>query len=174
MNWRSALIAAVLTAPMVAILALGFGRNPQAVPSVLEGKAAPSFALSSLDGKPLTSDELRGKPVVLNFWASWCQPCMVEHEALQNAARALGDKVHFLGVVFQDSPANAKEYLAQRGNVFPQLLDPTSKLAIDFGVAGVPESFFLDKNGVVRRKHVGVLTEELIATQVMPLLGEGP
>lgn len=174
MNWKSALIAALVAIPLIAILALGFGRDPHAVPSVLEGKPAPAFALTSLEGQTLTSAELRGRPIVLNFWASWCQPCMVEHEALQAAAQRFKDQVHFIGIVYQDTAQGARDYLKRRTNVFPQLLDDKTAVAIDYGVAGVPESFFIDRKGVVRKKHVGVLTSGILESELSALLSEAP
>jgi cytochrome c biogenesis protein CcmG/thiol:disulfide interchange protein DsbE len=170
MNWRLAAVVAVFVVPLIWILAMGFGHDPHAVPSVLENRPAPGFSLRSLDGKAVSLEGLRGKPVLINFWASWCEPCKAEHQSLQAAAQAFGDKVQFLGVVYQDSPENAEAYLRQRGNVFPQLLDPDTRIAIDYGVAGVPESFFVDKDGMIRRKFVGALSFADIRQTFEPLL----
>ncbi len=158
MNWKLAAVVGVLVIPVLVILAMGFGHDPHAVPFVLDNRPAPVFSLQTLDGKTVSLESLRGKPVLINFWASWCEPCKAEHQSLQAAAQAYGDRVQFLGIVYQDTPENAQGYLRMRGNVFPQLLDPETHTAIDYGVAGVPESFFIDGQGVIRRKVVGALS----------------
>lgn len=170
MNWRLAFVVGLIVIPLIWVLAMGFGRNPHAVPSVLENRPAPLFTLQALEGEPMSLAALRGRPVVINFWSSWCEPCKIEHQALQAAARAYGDKVQFVGIVYQDSVEAARRYLSARGNTFPQLLDPDSRIAIDYGVAGVPESFFLDAGGTIRKKHAGALGFADIRAAVDPLL----
>lgn len=153
------------------VLAKGFGLDPHEVPSVLAGRPAPDFSLTALgETTPVRLSAFKGKPVVLNFWATWCEPCKHEHEMLQNAARAYGDKVQFLGVVYQDAPEAVAAYLQRYGSTFTQLIDPESRTAIDYGVSGIPESFIIDATGVVVHKQTGVLTGELLISQ----LGEPP
>jgi cytochrome c biogenesis protein CcmG/thiol:disulfide interchange protein DsbE len=170
MNWRLAVIVTLVVAPLIWVLAAGFGHDPHAVPFVLENRPAPAFSLTTLDGKTVSLASLRGKPVLVNFWSSWCEPCKAEHEALQSSARTYADRVQFLGIVYEDSPQNAEQYLKARGNTFPQLLDPDTHTAIDFGVAGVPESFFIDKGGIIRRKVAGELTYPEISHTLDTLL----
>ena len=99
--------------------------------------------------------------MLINFWASWCEPCKVEHEFLQQIAREFKDRLSVLGMVYQDSAEKARHYLEPRTNQFPQLLDPDSRVAVDYGVSGVPESFFVDQNGQVLHKEAGVVTADL-------------
>ena len=170
MNWKPALLAAACVLPLLIILALGFNHDPHAVPSVLEGKPAPDFTLARDSGGPLTLSQLRGKPVVINFWATWCYPCKAEHQDLQAVAAHYADRVQFLGVVYQDSAENAHAYLQTTGSLFPQLLDPESRTAIDFGVAGVPESFIINAAGTVVYKQAGVCTAELLRRKLDAVL----
>lgn len=156
--------------PLVALLASGFGNDPHAVPSVLEGKPAPDFSLVTLEGEPVSLTSLRGRPVVLNFWSTWCQPCRLEHPALQRAARAWPD-VAFLGVVYNDEPDKAARYLAQEGSAYPSLVDPAGRTAIAYGVAGVPETFIIAPDGTIARKHVGPLTPAVLQQDLAPLRG---
>ncbi|MEK7704984.1 MAG: redoxin domain-containing protein [Myxococcota bacterium] len=173
MNWRSALIGAVVVIPLLVILALGFGQDPHEVPSVLEGKPAPAFELATVDGKPMRLEEFRGKPVVINFWSTWCRPCKLEHGLLQQSARMYGERVQFVGIVYQDELEAVRRYLQAGGEAYPQLMDSGSKVAIDYGVAGVPESFFIDATGVIRHKQAGVLTPDVLRGTLDRLLSEG-
>jgi cytochrome c biogenesis protein CcmG, thiol:disulfide interchange protein DsbE len=162
MNWKMAAMAGAFVLPLLAILALGFNHDPHAVPSVLEGKPAPAFKLQTLDGKAMGLADLRGKPAVINFWATWCYPCKAEHNLLQDAAQYYGSKVQFLGVVYQDTLDDTKKYLSTRPNHYPHLMDIDSRVAIDFGVAGVPESFILNSQGQIVHKEAGVLNGEIL------------
>lgn len=158
MNWRRACLAALVAVPLLVVLAMGFGHDPHAVPSMFEYKPAPSFALRALSGEQVELSSLRGKPVVMNFWATWCYPCQAEHDMLQTAAAQYGDKVHFLGIIYQDDSERMRQHLANRSNRYPQLEDPGSVTAIDYGVGGVPETFIIDASGIIVHKQSGVLT----------------
>lgn len=160
---------ALVIVPLVALLAARFGTDPRALPSVLEEKAAPPFALSDLSGQTWTLDHLRGKPVVLNFWSTWCQPCKLEHRLLQQAP-ARYPQVQFLGVLYADEPAKARPYLEQVGSGFPTLIDPKGIVSIDYGVTGVPETYFISKEGVIMRKFAGPLDAAMLDTFLRPLL----
>jgi cytochrome c biogenesis protein CcmG/thiol:disulfide interchange protein DsbE len=159
-----------LVVPMLALFAASFGNDPHAVPSVLEGRAAPRFRLEDLEGRTWDLDELRGRPVVLNFWSTWCQPCRLEHGLLQEAARRWPE-VQFLGVIYSDEPDRCARYLATAGTAYDHLVDPGGRTSIDYGVAGVPETFFLDRNGVIVHKQVGPVSPALLAT-LIPRLSE--
>ena len=170
MKIKRALWMAGLCLPLVLMLAAGFGRDPHAVPSVLVGKAAPPFVLQGVGGEAVDLDAYRGRPVLLNFWATWCYPCQAEHPLLQALAKRLGQQLGVVGVIYQDEKQQVQRYLAEHPSPYPHGLDPNSQTAIDYGVAGVPESFIIDANGIVAYKHAGVLTPEIIAEHLVPLL----
>ena len=173
MRWRNVLVVAAVALPLLVVLALGFGLDPRAVPSVLPGRAAPPCTLTGLDGEATTLAQFRGRPIVLNFWASWCVPCVAEHQTLQQAARRYGEQVQFLGVVYQDEPDSARRYLARHGSSFLQTLDPSSRCAIEYGVAGVPETFYIDAGGIVVDKSVGPVTPQGLTTTLTAMLARG-
>jgi cytochrome c biogenesis protein CcmG/thiol:disulfide interchange protein DsbE len=154
------LLVPIVVLPLTLLLFHGFGRDPREIPSPLIGKPAPSFSLVTLDGKTLTTDQLRGRPYVLNFWASWCIPaCVDEHPVLLQAEQRYGDGVQIVGVIYNDSPGAARAFLDRYGDGgWPQLTDAGGRLAIDYGVTGPPESYFVDAAGIVRAKQFGPLT----------------
>ena len=140
--------------PLLAILVLNLGRDPHAVRSPLIGRPAPSFTLTPVGGgAPVSLESLRGKPVVIIVWATWCVPCFQELPALQGAARAMGSHVQFLGVVYEDDEARVRSFLAERGQAYPSLLDDGARTAIAYGVAGVPETYFIDATGRISAKY---------------------
>ena len=154
-----------ITAALVAVLNSGFGKNPKAVPFALDGKAAPTIMLQDLDERPFDLAEHRGKPVVINFWSTWCQPCKIEHPLLLRAPDMYPD-VTFLGVIYSDDASKAKQYLKRAGSAYRHLDDPEGRAAIDYGVAGVPETFFIDTRGTLVHKHTGALTPTALAAAV--------
>lgn len=156
---RGVLLAALaLVVPLVAVLLANLGRDPHVIGSPLVGRKAPEFALSPVGGgEPVTLASLRGRPLVLNFWATWCVPCFQEHPLLVSAARSLGDRARFLGVVYEDSEEQVRAFLARQGSAYPSLVDPGSRTAIAFGVFGVPETYFIDAEGRIAAKHIGPL-----------------
>lgn len=157
-NRQVLLLGLAVVVPLVALLVLNLGRNPHAIGSPLVGRAAPDFALMPLGGgEPVTLASLRGRPAVLNFWATWCVPCFEEHPVLVAAARELGDRVRFVGVVYEDSEEQVRGFLSRQGQAYPSFADPGSRTAIAFGVFGVPETFFIDASGRIAAKHVGPL-----------------
>lgn len=171
MNWRKGILLALLVLPIIGLLAYGFGRDPMEIPFVLKDKPAPAFRAQSLTGSEIDFAAFKGKPVILNFWSTWCEPCKAEHELLQQAAQYYGERVVFLGVVYQDQAEAARKYLSRRTSVFTQLMDPDSRVAMDFGVSGVPETYLVDPAGIVRGKHAGVMTGELMRSWLDPLVG---
>ena len=144
---------AAITAVLHFVLAKGFGRDPHEVPFQLRGKPAPDFTLRRLDtGTPVKLSDLKGKPIVLNFWASWCGPCKMEHPVVSMAARRYGQEFQFFGVVFEDTEENARVFAGTPDPSFPQLVDERSRMAVDYGVTGVPETYFIDAQGIIRDK----------------------
>ena len=156
MSRRGLWIGLALTAVagvLLFVLAKGFGRDPHEVPFQLRGKPAPDFTLRRLDtGTPVKLSDLRGKPIVLNFWASWCGPCKMEHPVVSMAARRYGQEFQFFGVVFEDTEENARVFAGTPDPSFPQLVDERSRMAVDYGVTGVPETYFIDAQGIIRDK----------------------
>ncbi len=162
--------------PLVVFVALawflyaGLSLNPREVPSPLIGKPAPAFVLPSLsDGTPVKSDALLGKVYVLNVWASWCAPCREEHPLI--VAFAKRSKVPVYGLNYKDQNAQARAWLQRLGDPYvATLVDADGRTGIDFGVYGVPETFVVDGQGVIRYKHIGPLTEAAIRNKLEPIL----
>lgn len=169
---RWAIPLAVL--PVLILLGYGFRTDPRAIPSPLIGKPAAPFSLTTFDGTPISLAGLRGRVVVLNFWASWCQPaCYEEAPALERGWQAYKDRgLMMVGVNIQDKEEPAKRFLAQFGHTFPNAPDPAGRVSVDYGVYGVPETFFVDQAGRVRFKHVGAVSDATIKKHVETLLGE--
>ena len=167
--------------PLLVFLALGLllaagvwmSRNPdrEALPSPLIGKPAPDFALPSLHEpqRIVTLRELRGQPFVLNVWGSWCVECRVEHPVLTRFAETR--RVRVVGFNWRDERADALRWLEQFGNPFWVVVaDVEGKAAIDWGVYGAPETFLVDRDGIIRWKHVGPLDDGIIANELLPAL----
>lgn len=157
-NWKVLGFGLVMIMALVWVLASGFGKDPHALPSVLEGRPAPTFTLQDLDGNTVSLSDFAGQPVVLNFWASWCSPCAYEHPFLIEAAEAFPD-VRFLGLLYGDTEEAARTFLRHRGSAYPTLQDPAQRVAIDYGVAGVPETFFVDAEGMIVTKITGPVNQ---------------
>lgn len=155
----------LVVVPVVAILASGFGNDPHARPSALVGTRAQDFQLVDLDGEPVSLSEFAGKPVVINFWSTWCGPCKFEHPLLQQAATQNPD-VSFLGVIYSDDPDKVRTYLKRAGSAYPNLVDDGSRTAIDYGVTGVPESFFVDRTGKIVHKEAGPLSPTVLQAKL--------
>ncbi|MCE2691979.1 MAG: DsbE family thiol:disulfide interchange protein [Betaproteobacteria bacterium] len=167
------LIPLALFGALAWFLYAGLSLNPREVPSPLIGKPAPAFALPRLDDPTQTvkREDLLGKVWVMNVWASWCAPCREEHPLVVAFARER--KVPVIGLNYKDRPGDARTWLERLGNPYAAtLIDFDGKVGIDFGVYGVPETFVIDAQGVVRFKHVGVLTRQVISQKIEPLLKE--
>jgi len=162
--------------PILLLLAFGFWTDPRDVPSPLIAKPAPTFALSLFDGEHLSLERLRGKVVVVNFWASWCFPaCYEEAPVLEEAWRAYkGKDVVVVGVNVQDTEKAAKEFMDRFQFTFPNGPDPGGKISIDYGVYGIPETFVLNKEGQIAYKHVGAVTADILSAQIEELLRQAP
>jgi cytochrome c biogenesis protein CcmG, thiol:disulfide interchange protein DsbE len=174
MSWRRWAIPAA-GVPVVALLAWGLTQDARLVPSPLPGKPAPGFALPTLNGDTLRLSDLRGQVVLVNFWASWCIACRAEHHVLLDAAKRYAHQdVRIVGVVYQDTRENAKAWLAERGGSWPNVLDVGSQTAIQYGLFGVPETFFIGRDGRIVYKQVGPLSEAVVDRWVPRLLAARP
>ena len=170
--WRRLrwIVVPIVVVPLTAVLFTGFGRDPSVIPSPLIGKPMPSFSLTALDGHTVSSAELAGKPLIVNFWASWCAPCVQEHPVLLDTARRYGERVAIVGILYNDTAEGAAGFLARYGDGgWPDLLDPSGGTAVSFGVTGPPETFFVDASGVVRGKQFGPVTADVVTAQLAAL-----
>ncbi len=160
--------------PVLVLLAYGFRVSPRDIPSPLVGGPAAAFALPTFEGAPLALEAQRGKVVVLNFWASWCYPaCYEEAPVLERNWRAYRDRgVVVIGVDIQDKAEAAQKFMRDFGLSFPNVRDTAGKVSVDYGVYGVPETFFIDRGGRIRAKHVGAVTDEIFRAHVDRLLAE--
>lgn len=138
---------------LVFVLARAFGSDPHRVPFLLSGAPAPQMSIVDLrTGERVSLQSLRGTPVIINFWATWCPPCVAEHSALSEAARRLEGRAKFLGIVFEDSEASVRSFLSKHAAPYPVLFEEKSTAAVDFGVSGVPETYIVDANGIILGK----------------------
>jgi cytochrome c biogenesis protein CcmG/thiol:disulfide interchange protein DsbE len=168
--FASPLLAFVL---LVALLWRGLALDAHAVPSPLIGRPAPAFALAKLDDAhhTVSRDDLLGRVWLLNVWASWCTSCRDEHGALLAFART--HAVPLIGLNYKDERDSGLAWLDRNGNPYAaSLFDADGRIGRDFGVYGVPETFVIDRRGVVRYRHVGPLDAQALRTRIEPLLRE--
>lgn len=169
------LIGTLFVLALAFTLAVRFGNDPRRVDSPLIGKPAPTADLPYLerDGS-LSIADLRGNIVVVNFWASWCVACRAEHDDLMWAARTYADEgVVFVGVDFQDETEDAIAFLDEMGRGYDNVVDPESRFAIEFGVYGIPETFFIDADGIVAAKITGESNMMVLAETLDEMLAGG-
>ena len=167
---RFAIPVLVLVA-LIAVLVVGLRRDPSYVPSPLIGKPAPEFTLPRLDdpARTIARSDLLGDVSVVNVWATWCGGCRQEHPFLVELARTGG--VRIFGLNWKDDTALARQWLAELGNPYTAVaVDQDGRVAIDWGVYGAPETFLVDRDGVIRWKHVGPLDDGIIANELLPAL----
>lgn len=168
---KKLLIPLVLFLLLAAFLYVGLSRDPREVPSPLIGRQAPAFSASVLadPARRLGRDDLVGKVWVLNVWASWCGACRDEHPLLMAWSRE--QRVTLIGLDYKDQRAAGQAWLADGGNPYADsLFDPDGRIGMDWGVYGVPETFVIDKTGIVRFKHIGALTPAVLREHIEPLL----
>ena len=160
-------------AVILAFLFVGLGLNPREVPSPFIGKPAPAFQLAQLHApdRAFTQKDMLGQVWLLNVWASWCISCRDEHPLLVELAK--GKTVPLVGLNYKDKPEEAKAWLKRFGDPFRiSVSDLDGRVGIDFGVYGVPETFLIDKTGVIRYKHIGPITPDALEKKILPLVRE--
>ena len=167
------LLPMLLVAGLVAIFWRGLdpNRDPSALPSALIGKPAPALELPALleGAAPLSLASLKGQPVAINFFASWCLPCRAEHPLLGKIAAEYG--IAMIGIAYKDKPADARAYLADLGNPYEAIgADESGRGGIEFGLTGVPETYILDRDGIVRYRLAGPITADNLADQLAPAI----
>ena len=169
----AALVAAavtplVLLAVLVAVVA---GRLPATSPTAT-GAMAPDFTLTSLDGEPIALADLRGRPVVVNFWASWCGPCIEEFPLLRDAAARYADTgLVVIGIVNEDRVAAARDFMSEHGATWPAAMDPGGRVAGAYGIVGVPETYFIDRNGRIAARQIGQFTAASLDEKLAAITG---
>jgi cytochrome c biogenesis protein CcmG/thiol:disulfide interchange protein DsbE len=164
------LIPIVLLVVLLGFLAVGLRHDPREIPSPLIGKPAPAFALPGLNGEPanITQDDLRGRPLLVNFFASWCAGCQVEHPILMELAK---QGVEIVGMDYKDTDAEGAAWLSRHGNPYRTVVaDASGGVGLDWGVYGVPETFVLDAQGVIVYKQIGPMTPDAWTEKIQPLL----
>ncbi len=161
------LVGMGIAAALVALFWFGMGRDPRAIPSPLVGKPAPEFALALFDGRAIRLSQFRGRPVVVNFWASWCKPCIYEAPLLEGTWRRYrGRGFVLVGVNVQDTDPDARAFMERFGFTFLNGPDRTGAVGIDYGVYGLPETFFVRRDGTIAHKHIGQISEEMLIQEI--------
>ena len=158
---------------LVAFLYRGLSLDPKLVPSPLVGKPMPTFTLTRLQdpNASISDTDIKGKVALLNIWATWCVSCRAEHEVLLELAKT--GKVDIYGLNYKDERAAAQQWLRQLGDPYvANAFDDTGRVGIDWGVYGAPETFIIDSQGIIRHKHVGPLTADVVNQQILPLVAE--
>jgi cytochrome c biogenesis protein CcmG/thiol:disulfide interchange protein DsbE len=167
------LLPLVLFLVLVVFLAIGLSRDPREVPSPLVNKPAPAFVLPQLSDpeRSFKSEEMRGRVWLLNVWASWCAACRDEHPLLVELAGT--GLVPIYGLNYKDERRDALAWLNDFGDPYTlSLADTDGRVGIDYGVYGVPETFVIDRDGVIRYKHIGPVTAEALQKKIIPLVKE--
>jgi len=156
---------------LAVFLAIGLTKDPRKLPSPFIGKVAPSFVLPLLHklDETFSPESMLGKVWLLNVWASWCVSCRAEHPVLNNLVQ--NNKVNLIGLNYKDEIADARRWLTRYGDPYQLSVSDLEGLAgIEWGVYGVPETFVIDKQGIVRLKHTGPLTNKDVLDKIIPLL----
>jgi len=160
---------------LAVFLAIGLSRDPRELPSPLVGRPAPMFTLPRLAATGAASNfsptDMKGQVWLLNVWASWCVSCRVEHPVL--VALAKQGVVPVIGLDYKDAPADGLRWLAQHGDPYMlSAVDRDGRVGIDYGVYGVPETYVIDKAGTIRFKQIGPISDEVLASTILPLVKE--
>ncbi|MGV3742750.1 MAG: DsbE family thiol:disulfide interchange protein [Burkholderiaceae bacterium] len=170
-KWLRLGLPLIILLVLAVFLAIGLQKDPRKLPSALQGKPAPAFNLPSLDASapPFDPEKMKGKVWVMNVFASWCSACVIEHPRL---IKLIEDKrVHLVGLAYKDIPEETRRWLDQHGNPYAHIaLDVKGNVGIDYGVYGVPETYVIDAQGIIRVRHTGPITNAFIEQEILPLL----
>jgi cytochrome c biogenesis protein CcmG/thiol:disulfide interchange protein DsbE len=156
---------------LVVLLAIGLGLDPKKIPSALIGQTAPRLDLPQLyrHDKLITNEQLLGQVWLLNVWASWCTACLAEHTVLNKFSTS--KRAPLIGLNYKDDAWQAKQWLIKHGNPYQLIaFDAVGRAGIDWGVYGVPETFVVDQQGIIRYKHIGPLDEATMQATILPLI----
>jgi cytochrome c biogenesis protein CcmG, thiol:disulfide interchange protein DsbE len=169
---RAYLLGAAIV-PLVLVVGRGaflLGRLPVTSPTAV-GSMAPDFVVADLDGTPIRLADLRGRPVMLNFWASWCGPCVEEFPLLRDAAALHADQgLAVVGIVFRDRSEAARDFMARNGATWPSAMDPGERVASTYGILGPPETYFIGRDGRIAARQFGPLSEASLHQQLATIL----
>ena len=168
---RKSIFPFLVFALVVVFLAVGLQRDPSIVPSPFIGKPAPSFSLPDLlhDGQVISNRDFQGKVWIFNVWASWCAACRDEHPLFNQLAQ--WNLVPIVGLNYKDKAADARAWLEALGNPYTAVVaDESGDTGVEYGVYGVPETFVVDQEGIVRLKHIGPLNAHSMQSEIIPLI----
>ncbi|MCH9852765.1 MAG: DsbE family thiol:disulfide interchange protein [Alphaproteobacteria bacterium] len=168
----------IIFIPLIVIIALmlafsvGLFRTERGLPSALIGQKIPEFTAQTLEGDAISDEDLLGDEVmIINFFASWCVPCLAEHPILRTLQETHNLTIH--GIAWRDNALATQQWLDKYGRVFEHvIIDEQQNIGLDFGVYGIPETFIVDKYGIIRYRWAGVLTEQLLKDEILPLISE--
>lgn len=174
MTWKVLVITALVA--ITGLFFFGLGRNPREIPSPLKGKQAPAFTgTQALDGATYSSEQFKGKVALVSFWATWCTTCKADEPLIESLRKEFKDEPDFvlLGIATQDSLEKVKSYLAAGNRPYPNLFDERGRLAIEFGVYGVPETYLIDRRGHIVEKIAGPVNRARLSQQIRAALTAG-
>ena len=168
MRYKTAVIPILIFIIIIYFLYSGLNKDPTLIPSPLVGKPVPEFSSTTLlDNEIITDKSLIGKPYILNVWGSWCYGCSIEHEYLIDIYNK--STINIYGLNYKDNRIDAIEWLKEKGNPYKKIIfDNTGSIAIDFGVYGAPETFLVDKNGIILHKYVGPIDNTYYKNLLLP------
>lgn len=167
------IIPLILFLVLVGFLAVGLNRDPREVPSPLINKPAPAFKVPQLidSGKSFSPEDMKGKVWVFNVWASWCVACREEHPMLVEMSKS--QVAPLIGLDYKDKRADAMEMLARQGNPYNlSAFDNDGRVGINYGVYGVPETYVIDKAGIIRFKQIGPITQDVLEKSIYPIIAQ--
>jgi cytochrome c biogenesis protein CcmG/thiol:disulfide interchange protein DsbE len=170
---RLLVVGATLPVLLLALLGIVLLARAPMGPATTVGSVAPEFSLADLDGNPIHLSELRGRPVIVNFWASWCGPCVEEFPLLREAAARHADEgLVVVGVVYDDRSEAARDFMARHGATWPAAMDPGGRVAEAYGIVGPPETFFIGRDGTIVARQFGQISASSLEEKLAAIMDE--